>query len=127
MIVRASLAAVLLLSTAMPALAQDAPQGTPTTDGQHDSIDPEIIVSAPYARDRKLVATAVTVLQGDALQLQMRSTIGETLARQPGVSASFFGPNASRPILRGLDNERVRVLTDGIGSFDVSNTSVYGC
>ncbi|WP_310475170.1 TonB-dependent receptor domain-containing protein, partial [Sandarakinorhabdus sp.] len=28
------------------------------------------------------------------------------------------------PILRGLDNERVRVLTDGIGSFDVSNTSV---
>jgi iron complex outermembrane recepter protein len=124
MIVRASLAAVLLLSTAMPALAQDAPQGTPTTDGQHDSIDPEIIVSAPYARDRKLVATAVTVLQGDALQLQMRSTIGETLARQPGVSASFFGPNASRPILRGLDNERVRVLTDGIGSFDVSNTSV---
>jgi iron complex outermembrane receptor protein len=70
------------------------------------------------------VATAVTVLQGDALQLQLRSTIGETLARQPGVSASFFGPSASRPILRGLDNERVRVLTDGIGSFDVSNTSV---
>src|SRR3546814_15211919 len=35
-----------------------------------------------------------------------------------------FGPNASRPVLRGFQGERVRVLTDGIGSFDVSNTSV---
>ena len=117
---RHSLAALLLLSTA-PVLAAEEAQ---TNDTQHGVVDPEIIVTAPYARDRKLVATAVTVLQGDALQLQQRSTIGETLARQPGVSSSFFGPNASRPILRGLDNERVRVLTDGIGSFDVSNTSV---
>ncbi len=117
---RLSLAALLLLSAA-PVLA--AEEGQPADD-QHGTQDPEIIVTAPYARDRKLVATAVTVLQGDALQLAQRSTIGETLARQPGVSASFFGPNASRPILRGLDNERVRVLTDGIGSFDVSNTSV---
>ncbi|WP_017667840.1 TonB-dependent receptor [Sandarakinorhabdus sp. AAP62] len=116
---RLSLAALLLLSAA-PVLAEDAAPN----DDQHGSIDPEIIVSAPYARDRKLVATAVSVLQGDDLQRQLRSTIGETLARQPGVSSTFFGPNASRPILRGLDAERVRVLTDGIGSFDVSNTSV---
>ena len=54
----------------------------------------------------------------------MRPTIGETLSRQPGVSATSFGPNASRPVLRGFQGERVRVLSDGIGSFDVSNTSV---
>jgi iron complex outermembrane receptor protein len=41
----------------------------------------------------------------------------------PGVSATSFGPNASRPVLRGLQGERIRVLTDGIGSFDVANTS----
>jgi iron complex outermembrane recepter protein len=110
-----------LLMSAAPAFAADA---APPRDDQHGTLDPEIIVTAPFARDRTLIATAVTVVQGDALQLQQRSTIGETLARQPGVSASFFGPNASRPILRGLDSERVRVLTDGIGSFDVSNTSV---
>lgn len=110
-------------ATAAPeqARAQDT-GGSPATD--HTRPSTEIVVSAPYARDRQIVATAVTVLQGDALQLQQRSTIGETLARQPGVSSTFFGPNASRPILRGLDAERVRVLTDGIGSFDVSNTSV---
>ena len=116
---RLSLAALLLLSAA-PVFAEEAAPA----DAQHGSSDPEIIVTAPYARDRKLVATAVTVVQGDELQRQLRSTIGETLARQPGVSSTFFGPNASRPILRGLDAERVRVLTDGIGSFDVSNTSV---
>ena len=116
---RLTLSAALLVSAA-PVLAA----GDDAADAQHGTVDPQIIVSAPYARDRKLVATAVSVLQGDELQRQLRSTIGETLARQPGVSSSFFGPNASRPILRGLDAERVRVLTDGIGSFDVSNTSV---
>ena len=120
MVSRVSLAALLLLSAA-PVLAADE---APPADDQHGVVDPEIVVTAPYARDRKLVATAISVLQGDDLIRQTRTTIGETLARQPGVSASFFGPNASRPILRGLDNERVRVLTDGIGSFDVSNTSV---
>jgi iron complex outermembrane receptor protein len=118
--------AALLAGVAGPGLAQQSPSSAaPAAPSQlHGPTDPEIIVTAPYSRDRKLVATAVTVLQGDALLREMRSTIGETLARQPGVSATFFGPNASRPILRGLDAERVRILTDGIGSFDVSNTSV---
>lgn len=118
--------AALLASVSGPGMAQQSsPAAPPIAASQlHGSTDPEIIVTAPYSRDRQLVATAVTVLQGDALLREMRSTIGETLARQPGVSATFFGPNASRPILRGLDAERVRILTDGIGSFDVSNTSV---
>lgn len=120
----ASGTAVAALALAAPAFANDGAAEDGDQSSSHSQPSTEIIVTAPYARDRDMVATAVTVLQGDALQLQQRSTIGETLARQPGVSSSFFGPNASRPILRGLDNERVRVLTDGIGSFDVSNTSV---
>ncbi len=120
----ASGSALAMLAFAIPAFADDGAADDGDQGRVHSQPSTEIIVTAPYARDRGMVATAVTVLQGDALQLQQRSTIGETLARQPGVSSSFFGPNASRPILRGLDNERVRVLTDGIGSFDVSNTSV---
>ncbi|MDT7935031.1 MAG: TonB-dependent receptor [Sphingomonadaceae bacterium] len=91
---------------------------------RHDPLPTEIVVSAGYRRDRADLLSSVSVLQGAELDTQLRPTIGETLARQPGVSATSFGPNASRPILRGLDAERVRVLTDGIGSFDVSNTSV---
>lgn len=116
--------AALLLSVAalMPAIAkaEDAPQ-----EGRlHSDLGSDIIVTAPFARERFSLPTAVGVLQGPALTREVRSSIGETLARQPGVSASWFGPNASRPILRGFEGERVRVLTDGIGSFDVSNTSV---
>ncbi|MEH3040278.1 MAG: TonB-dependent receptor [Sphingomonas paucimobilis] len=97
---------------------------TTTTDGYHSEAPPEIIITAPYQRNQTDVLSGTSVLSGEKLTRELRPTIGETLARQPGVSATSFGPNASRPVLRGLQGERVRVLTDGIGSFDVSNTSV---
>ena len=90
----------------------------------HKSDSATIIVTAPVKRDRMDVLAGTSVLTGAQLTTALRPTIGETLERTPGVSATSFGPNASRPILRGLQGERVRVLTDGIGSVDVSNTSV---
>jgi hypothetical protein len=116
-----SIRSVLLVATVMSsgaAFAQTAGEDV------HGAIGPDIIVTAPFERERFALPTAVGVLEGEALTREVRGTIGETLARQPGVTATFFGPNASRPILRGFDGERVRILTDGIGSFDVSNTSV---
>jgi len=101
-----------------------AQSSTPATDGYHSEAPPEIIITAPYQRNQADILSGTSVLSGDELTRDLRPTIGETLARQPGVSATSFGPNASRPVLRGLQGERVRVLTDGIGSFDVSNTSV---
>lgn len=86
--------------------------------------DAEIIITAPVETSERDVLQGTSVLKGEELARQLRSTIGETLARQPGVSSTSFGPNASRPILRGFQGERIRVLTDGIGSIDVSNTSV---
>ncbi len=86
-------------------------------------ISEEIVVTAPLARDRLDLVSAVSVLDAAALLRDARPQIGDSLLRLPGVSASTFGPNASRPVLRGLTGERVRVLTDGIGAFDVSNTS----
>ena len=64
------------------------------------------------------------MLTSTELAREVRPTIGETLTHQAGVSATSFGPNASRPVLRGFQGERIRILADGIGSFDVSNTSV---
>jgi iron complex outermembrane recepter protein len=109
----------LVFLSAAPALAEDAaPADT------HEIRSTDIIVSAPFQRERKDVLSGVSVLQGAELTQALRPTIGETLEHTPGVSATSFGPNASRPVLRGLQGERVRVLTDGIGSIDVSNTSV---
>jgi len=111
---------LLALSTApFPAQADDAGE-----TGYHDRTPNEIVVTALIPRTQTDMLSGVSVLSGEKLTRDLRGTIGETLTRQPGVSATSFGPNASRPVLRGLQGERIRVLTDGIGSFDVSNTSV---
>ena len=69
------------------------------------------------------IAVPVSVLAGDALVLRRGSTLGETLNGLPGVSTSSFGPNASRPIIRGLDGDRVRILSNAGASLDASSLS----
>lgn len=93
-------------------------------DSFHRQPASDIIVTAPLMSSRMDVLSGTSVLTGTNLTVAIRPTIGETIEHTPGASATSFGPNASRPILRGLQGERVRVLTDGIGSIDVSNTSV---
>ena len=92
-------------------------------EGPHSDHAQDIVVTG-FRRSREDVLSGTSVVSGGELIRELRPSIGETLARQPGVSATSFGPNASRPVLRGFQGERVRVLTDGIGSLDASNTSV---
>ena len=121
---RSAAIGALLVGVSGQALAIEAAADAAVDPAVHTDTSPEIIVTAPFARDRSTVLSGVTILQGSELSRQLRPTIGDTLSRQPGVSSTSFGPNASRPILRGFQGERVRILSDGIGSFDVSNTSV---
>ena len=60
---------------------------------------------------------------GDGLLLRSKTTLGETLDGTPGVSSTYFGPNASRPIIRGQDGDRIRILNNGGGLLDVSSLS----
>jgi iron complex outermembrane receptor protein len=64
-----------------------------------------------------------TQYSGPELLLRSKSTLGETLDGTPGVSSSYFGPNASRPIIRGMDGDRIRILDNGGSSSDVSGLS----
>jgi iron complex outermembrane recepter protein len=112
-------ASVAALAFTNPVSAQDQ-----SDHGDHDQMGSEIIVTGIYARERGDLLAGTSVLTAEDLTRDMKPTIGETLSHQAGVSATSFGPNASRPVLRGFQGERVRVLSDGIGSFDVSNTSV---
>ncbi len=91
-------------------------------DHLHEQESSEIVVTAPFVRQLDLLGGTAT-LSGTALARNLQPQLGDTLARLPGVSATSFSPGASRPILRGFGGERVRVLVDGIGSIDVSNTS----
>jgi len=105
--------ALLSLSVVLSAQAQDT---LPFED--------EIIVTgSPLARSVDEAITGVSVLSGEELSRRLGSTIGETLKAEPGVSSTFFGAGASRPIIRGQGGDRVRVLTNGIGSIDASSAS----
>lgn len=51
------------------------------------------------------------------------ATLTDSLQNQPGVTGSTFAPGANRPILRGLDNNRIRIQENGIATGDVSDIS----
>ena len=116
-------ASVIAVAAALssPAFAQDIHDHA--GDDYHERATEDIVVTAALPVARIDALSGVAVLKGEELTAAIRPSIGDTLIHTPGVTASSFGPNASRPILRGLEGERVRVLTNGIGSIDVSNTS----
>lgn len=85
---------------------------------------PAVTVSASaLALGSDAMSTPVTVLEGKELVLRRDATLGETLAREPGISASPFGAGASRPVIRGMDAARVKVLSDGAEIMDASTVS----
>jgi iron complex outermembrane recepter protein len=120
-------AALALPVAAFPvaARAQQAETPAPTTTAHDDDDDfhgPDIVVTAGGVGQLDILA-GTSVVTGVELQRKMAGQIGEVLEDLPGVSATGFAPGASRPVLRGFQGERVRVLTDGIGAIDASNTS----
>jgi iron complex outermembrane receptor protein len=81
------------------------------------------IESSPLGTKTTDVTQSWSVLSGDELDNAKGATIAETLSEIPGVSQTHFGPTANRPIIRGMDKFRVRVLQNGTDSFDVSAQS----
>ncbi|MGE6699229.1 TonB-dependent receptor [Hyphomonas sp. NPDC076900] len=87
-------------------------------------IEAPIIVTAPGpARSSDELIGNATALDRADIVSRLSGTLGDTLSGEPGVSSTFFGQGASRPVLRGLGAERVQVLTNGIGVIDVSAAS----
>jgi iron complex outermembrane recepter protein len=84
----------------------------------------EVVVTATALHESALeVAQPTSVLSGDELVRDRGTSIGEALANTAGVSATYFGPQASRPVIRGQSGERVQVSEDGAESLDVAALS----
>ena len=84
----------------------------------------EIVVTASAdPRSQIEIAQPTSVLSGDELTRRLEPSLGETLDAEPGVSSTYFGPGASRPVIRGLGGDRVRILSSGLGVGDASSTS----
>ncbi|WP_246747974.1 TonB-dependent receptor [Methylobacterium sp. SD274] len=64
----------------------------------------------------------VTVVTRSEIQRNQPRTLGDALSDRPGISSSTYAPGAaSRPIIRGLDNARVRIQENGIVNGGVSD------
>jgi len=86
-------------------------------------LDQFIVTASPFQRDAADLAQATSLLTGQALSLRRQPTLGETLAGLPGVNSTWFGPGSSRPVIRGLGGDRIRILENGAGTIDASAVS----
>lgn len=66
------------------------------------------------------VFAPVTIISGNDIRSTPAATLGDTMFSRPGLTSSTFAPGASRPVIRGLDNYRVRIQENGIGAHDLS-------
>jgi iron complex outermembrane receptor protein len=101
---------------------------------------PEVVVNAPSPIQRSTSASAtgtdlqgtmpivtdqfatVTVVPKDDIVRSGAATLGDLLFEKPGITGSSFAPGgSSRPIIRGLDVNRVRIQENGIGANGASD------
>ncbi len=82
-----------------------------------------VVTATPLRSELFDLVAPVNLLQGQGLRLKQQPTLGETLGNEVGVSSTYFGPNASRPVIRGLDGDRIRLLQNGVGVLDASAAS----
>ncbi|WP_312682733.1 TonB-dependent receptor [Stenotrophomonas chelatiphaga] len=110
-----ALAAALLPAMAM---AADAPADRHLTE-----LSEVKVTASPLQGDAESLARPVEVLAGERLDEAKAGTLGDTVAKLPGVQSSYFGPGVGRPIIRGQEGPRVAVLSNGVGNMDASTVS----
>ncbi len=110
--VRGAVVAASIVSFSVPVFAQSI-----------KDLPAVVVTGNPLGSDLSDLVSPVSVMDDHDLTLRGASTLGETVGNLPGVSSTWFGPNSSRPVIRGLDGDRVRVLGNGGVSLDASSLS----
>jgi len=122
---RPCLLAGAALAALLPACA--AAQQAPTTDSSSprvtsaDTSRDIVVTASPISHDRDDTPAIVAKVDSEDILHRGGASIADALARVPGISATGFATGASRPIIRGMDATRVRILEDGTSSSDVSD------
>lgn len=119
---RTLLASAVLSALASASFAQTQPNQAATPPA---AVLPTVTVTAtPFgASEGAQILAPAKVLSGEELRNKQGTSLGETLSQELGVSASAFGAGASRPIIRGLEGARVKILQNGMDVSDVSALS----
>ena len=85
------------------------------------NLDEVVLTSSPTASGFRYQPDAVFL--GEQLQRRSEPSFGEMLNGQPGVAMRSFGSAPSRPVIRGMDGDRILVLENGERMGDISETS----
>ncbi len=88
-----------------------------------EDLDPMVVTGNVAPTKSSEVISPVTILTGDDLVRIRSNSLGETLNGSLGIHGTAFGAGASRPVIRGFEGPRVRILESGVESMDVSDTS----
>lgn len=92
--------------------SQPTPPTTPAATTPQQGVLP--VVTDQFA--------TVTVVPNEEIRRAGSATLGDLLFSKPGITGSSFAPGASsRPIIRGLDVNRVGIVENGIGSNGASD------
>lgn len=83
----------------------------------------EVVSVSPNPRPQFESYQPTSVLTGQDLTRQLDSTVAGTLQSEPGIATRSFGAAPARPVIRGLDGDRVVVLEDGQRMGDISSQS----
>lgn len=118
-----ALLAPLTAVTAPWALPAQTATPPPASAAAADSAERVVVTGSPLDRSAFDLAQPVSQLSGLELKSKQATTLGEALDGEPGISQSGFTHGASRPIIRGQADNRIRVLNNGTDIFDVSNLS----
>jgi iron complex outermembrane receptor protein len=99
--------------------------GEQTTD---IGLDPELHFSevtsvSPEGRSQFESFQATNVLGGQELTKELKGTLAATIETEPGVAQRSFGPGPGRPVIRGLDGDRVLIVENGLRMGDLSSQS----
>ncbi len=91
---------------------------------QYDIIraDDVIVTASPLGRN--IQYQPAQAMNRETLQQKAAPSLGEIMDGSPGVSTRSFGSAPSRPVIRGMDGDRVLVLQNGERMGDLSGTAV---
>jgi iron complex outermembrane receptor protein len=112
---------ILLAPALATAALSSVGHAADVTQSPDTTIQEIVITASPIAHNADQFATIVDTVDRSQILQQGGANLADALANTPGVTGTSFAAGASRPVIRGFDANRVRVLEDGIGSFDVSD------
>ena len=83
----------------------------------------EVTSVSPEGKDSFVSFQSTDALGGQELTKELQPTLGATLENQAGVALRSFGPGPARPVIRGMDGDRVLIAENGLRMGDLSSQS----